>query len=324
MTQGELDSVHHARVADRRGSALLAVMWFSAALSAIAFTLSMTVRTELDRAALNVNSTRAYFLAQGAVEIAAKRMFDRLDREEEFHSRVFRKGQRFMEIRLPGGSAKVDIIGDSGKLNVHSLPPEVLARLLMASGAESGRAVEIAGNIAWLRRGNRQRGNMPADILPSPPSFSLSPSSFQQLEDLLLAPGMTADLLYGGFVDDRGGNLVHVEGLYHQITMRGSRTIDANYASPALLRAAGLPPSEIDLICRMREMRPLTKEDFPNLRTPRQGFQIVFGRGDNDFTLWSTARLANGQAKRTVGAKITRARRGPLGFRTVRWFDAPF
>ena len=55
-----------------RGSALLTVMWFSAAFSMIAFSLSTTVRTELDRAALNVDSTRAYFLAQGAIEIATK------------------------------------------------------------------------------------------------------------------------------------------------------------------------------------------------------------------------------------------------------------
>ncbi len=308
----------------RRGSALLAVMWFSAALSAIAFTLSMTVRTELDRAGLHVASTRAYFLAQGAIEIAAKRMLDRAVEEEEFADRGFAAGQSAMEMVLPGGSVHVEIIGNSGKLNIRTVPPEVLARLLTASGAEPGRAVSVAGRIAELRKRTR-RGERSAEFSSLPSSFSLSRSSFQQIEELLLVPGMTPELLYGSFIGDRDGNLVHVDGLYHQVTMRGSGAIDANYASPALLRAAGLPPGEIQRIRRMRALRPLSKEDFPNLRAPNEGFRMGFGGQENHFTLWSTAELKNGQTRRTVGAELTRAQqRSPLGSQIVRWFDAPF
>ena len=312
------------RAHSRRGSALLAVMWFSAALSAIAFTLSMTVRTELDRAGLNVDQTRAYFLAQGAIEIAAKRMLDRAVEEEEFADQGFAAGQRAMEIPLPGGMANVEIIGNSGKLNIRTVPPEVLAQLLTASGAEPGRAVSVAGRIAELRKRNR-RGERSAEFSSLPPSFSLSGSSFQQIEELLLVPGMTPELLYGSFVGDRDGNLIHVDGLYHQVTMRGSGAIDANYASPALLEAAGLPPGEIERIRRMRGRRPLSKQDFPNLKAPNEGFKMGFGGQENHFTLWSTAELANGQTRRTVGAELTRSRqRSPLGFQIVRWFDAPF
>ena len=308
----------------RRGSALLAVMWFSAALSAIAFTLSMTVRTELDRAGLNVDQTRAYFLARGAIEIAAKRMLDRAVEEEEFADRGFAAGQRAMGIPLPGGTANVQIIGNGGKLNIRSVPPEVLARLLMASGAEPGRAVSVAGRIAELRKPDR-RGERSAEFSSLPPSFSLSRSSFQQIEELLLVPGMTPELLYGSFVSNRDGNLVHVDGLYHQVTMRGSGAIDANYASPTLLRAAGLPPGEIERIRSMRARRPLSEEDFPNLSAPNEGFKMGFGGQENHFTLWSTAELDNGQTKRTVGAELTRSRqRSPLGFQIVRWFDARF
>ena len=308
----------------RRGSALLAVMWFSAALSAIAFTLSMTVRTELDRAALNLSSTRAYFLAQGAIEIAAKRMLDRAVEEEEFADRNFAAGQRSMEIALPGGLARVEIIGDSGKLNIRVVPPEVLAELLIASGAEPGRAATVAGHIAQLRRRGHQDQRSP-EFSSLPSSFSLSGSSFQQVEELLLVPGMTPELLYGSYVSDPDGNLNHVDGLYHQVTMRGSGAIDANYASPALLRAAGFPPGEIERIRRMRAMRPLAKEDLPNLSAPNEGFRMGIGSGENHFTLWSTVVLDDGRTKRTVGAKVTRSLRGaPLGFQIVRWFDAPF
>ncbi len=310
--------------AGRRGSALLAVMWFSAALSAIAFALSMTVRTELDRAGLQVDSARAYFLAQGAIEIAAKRMLDRAVEEEELADRGFAPGQSAMEIVLPGGSVHVEIIGDSGKLNIRKVAPDILARLLTASGAKPGQAVSIAGRVAELRKRN-PRGERSAEFSSLPSSFSLSRSSFQQVEDLLLVPGMTPELLYGSFVADSNGNLVHVDGLYHQVTMRGSGAIDANYASPALMQAAGLPLGEIERIRRMRARRPLSKDDFPDLRAPNEGFRMGLGGREDHFTLWAVAELDNSQTRRTVGAKVSRAQpRGPLGFQVVRWFDAPF
>jgi len=54
----------------RRGSALLAVLWLSAALSAIAFTVANTVRAETERTSTAVDSLRAYYLASGAIDRA--------------------------------------------------------------------------------------------------------------------------------------------------------------------------------------------------------------------------------------------------------------
>src|SRR5947209_15352061 len=54
--------------ANRRGSALLAVLWLSAALSAIAFTVANTVRSETERTSTAVDSLRAYYLATGAID----------------------------------------------------------------------------------------------------------------------------------------------------------------------------------------------------------------------------------------------------------------
>src|ERR1039458_8186869 len=54
-----------------RGSALLAVLWLSAALAAIAFSLSSTVRGETERASTAVDGLRSYYLASGAIERAS-------------------------------------------------------------------------------------------------------------------------------------------------------------------------------------------------------------------------------------------------------------
>src|SRR5258708_31230958 len=51
-----------------RGGALLAVLWLSAALSAIAFSLANTVRGEVERTSTAVDGLRSYYLAQAGIE----------------------------------------------------------------------------------------------------------------------------------------------------------------------------------------------------------------------------------------------------------------
>ena len=48
----------------------MAVLWLSAALAAIAFSLASTVRGELERASTQLDGTRAYYLAAGGLERA--------------------------------------------------------------------------------------------------------------------------------------------------------------------------------------------------------------------------------------------------------------
>jgi type II secretory pathway component PulK len=54
----------------QRGSALLAVLWLAAALSAIAFSVANTVRAETERTSTQVDALRSYYLAVGAIDRA--------------------------------------------------------------------------------------------------------------------------------------------------------------------------------------------------------------------------------------------------------------
>src|SRR5436309_1899188 len=51
-----------------RGGALLMVLWVSAALAAIGFSLATTVRGETERTATALDSLRSYYLAVGGVQ----------------------------------------------------------------------------------------------------------------------------------------------------------------------------------------------------------------------------------------------------------------
>ena len=283
----------------------------------------MTVRTEMDRAALNMDDARAYFLAHGAIEAAMMQLADRSSRREGDDLSAFRPGQRFLRFAFPTGEVEVEIIGESGKLNLNRASPEALAGVLVASGLDPASSLAVGFNIVDSRS-----GRLPSpDLAASGSSFSPSRASFKQLEDLLMVPGIDLQLLYGSFRRNQQGRLVRVGGLYHHVTLWGTGAVDVNYSSIELLKAAGLSDSLIGTIVRIRSQRPIEVGDgileeisslHPDIRLGRSG------RGQA-YTLWATARARKGRAKRMLGALVQQGlTAGPFRMHVTRWYDTGF
>lgn len=326
-----------------RGSALIAVLWTIIVLTAVGFALSTSVRNEIDHASLRVDSTKAYFLAQGAIEAAMQRIVRRAnpDKPEE----GFAVGQRFMRFQFESGSADVEIVGESGKLDVNRAEPEALARLFTFSGMDSGRALTLAAAIAVFRDRLRQgetRLYGPADggqintDLDS--SFDGQPTSIQETEELLAIPGITPDLLYGTFREAAGDGeedrprLLRTGGLMRNLTTRGSTTVNVNYASREMLLAAGLAPDIVREVESIRVLRPLTSNDpgMDDLGGFNSGIRLGLGIRSRRYTLTATARLAGAGANRPRAVRSVSAvvefgpSEGPDPVRIVRWYDQPF
>src|SRR5262249_2380979 len=64
-----------ARPTGERGSALLTVLWLSAALAAIGLSLAITVRGETDRTSTTLDGMRCGYLAGAGVERASMELF---------------------------------------------------------------------------------------------------------------------------------------------------------------------------------------------------------------------------------------------------------
>ncbi len=335
----------------RRGSALLTVLWFTVALTALAFALSRGVRAEFDRASLHVDTVRAYYLARGAIEAsvqriaAGARLAQRNQDGTDDQPPPFEVGQRFMRYQFSSGAATVEIVGESGKLDVNSAPPEALARLLAASGVNPSLAVQIAAGIAEYREKVREReviyGLQAEEALQrfgnldDASSFRPVAASIQELEELLTIPGVTPELLYGSYGENEDGSLRRLPGLAGNLTTRGASAIEVNYASPEMLTAAGLPPELIERIVELRQVKALRREDLGGdaVRDPFADFpsdiKLVVGTGSDAYTLSATAELAGDtarpRARRTVMARIERGRGdGPDPVRISRWYDTPF
>ncbi len=310
----------------QRGSALLAVMWLVAALSAIAFSLASTVRGETERTATSIDDARAYYLASGAIDRAILYM--------EWGGKKYRPGMSVLDFHFETGDARVEIVPETAKLSVNSAKPEELFKLLLVLGANEGRAQEITEAIVDWRK------VVPADTMTAfdafyrslTPSFSARHSSFVDTEELLLVKGMTTDLFYGTYERVTPPNakprLVPRGGLRDCVSVYGdASSFDVNTTPGAVLEMIGLSPDQVAAIVERRNREP-----FKTLQELREfgqegPFQRLRIGGNSIYTLRSTARprLPGGglsDLKRTVAATI---KLGLPGFdtpeQTLRWYD---
>src|SRR5712692_2381675 len=195
------------RPAPHGGSALLAVLWLSAALSAIAFTVANTVRAETERTSTEVDALRTYYLATGAIERAMLHI--------QWGGRYFPNPTPMMRFEFPSGSAVVYLVPETAKLNLNTAPPEELMRLLAALGALPEQAQTIAQGIVDWRAPSPGGSYTQFDqyYLALTPSFRARHASFQEIEELLLIRGVTPDLFYGSYIKDARGRLMPRSGL---------------------------------------------------------------------------------------------------------------
>jgi general secretion pathway protein K len=319
--------------ADRqRGSALLAVLWLSAALAAIAFSMSLTVRSETERTATAVDDLRSYYLASGGVEKATMELL--WSAAYGAQTRLIPKGSSSIDYEFPSGLAHVEILPEAGKLNVNKASPEDLYNLLTALGVDPARATTIADAIVdWRSAG---AGGSPFDsyYLSMTPSFQAPHASFEEIEELLLVKGVTPDLFYGTWAPAgnndplAGSRLVRHAGLNDCLTVYGSDArVDVNSADPAVLAAMGVSGAAIQAIVAHRQEAPNDADMLGFAQSVGAGGGRLRSEGNAMVTFRSTARLRlpNGQLsdlRRTVAAQVKYLPFGSeVPYYVLRWYD---
>ncbi len=334
------ESVRLAGRYRRRGSALLAVLWLSAALAAIAFSLSTTVRGETDRASTAVDGLRSYYLAASGIDRASLELLWSVQDPEK---PKLRPDIKLIDYHFPLGDVRVEVIPEAAKLNINTAPLETLYKLFAALGIDPARAgVIVAGIDAW-RHGAGDA--VPKLAVPgSNPgfpgeqsSFPGIPTSFQETEELLLVKGVTPDIFYGTYVPapegagDSAPRLVPRPGLNDCLSVFGPNAgnVDANAASPAVLIAVGLPPQVVAALVQQRVKKPFTEQTLSDFlqATGSAGVPLrVIGQSIITFRATARLRLANGQLsdlKRTVAAQVKYM---PPGYDSqihiLRWYDS--
>jgi general secretion pathway protein K len=317
------------RSAKSRGGALLAVLWLSAALSAIAFSVALAVRGEISRSESGVEGLRAHYLAAGAAERALTYMlWGGGPRLPDGTARFWEPGMALLRFLFPTGEAVVEIIPESSKLNVNLVTLPELNLLLAALGVPPEAAQQIALAVVDWRAPSPAGPASPFDAiyLQRLPSFRAPHASFEQIEELLSVHGMTAEIYYGRFDRAPGGTLIPRAGLKDCLSVySANQPFDLNTVEPAVMLAAGAPPAGVEAVLALRRLAPLHARQLPvvnPLLGPAAGrFRIG---GDRIYTLRATARPRIGgvlsDTRRTVSLTVQLAARGtPEGYRILDW-----
>lgn len=315
----------------QRGSALLAVLWLSAALSAIAFSLSMTVRGETERASTAVDGLRAYYLAEGGLHRAATELLWSVKNPQK---RLIPQGSIFIDYHFESGDVRVEFLPEAGKLNINTTSPEVMYKVISGLGVDPARASDIVLAIDDWRRPNAE-GATASSNYGTGPSFRVLHTSIQEIEELLQVRGVTPDIFYGTYVPapegtTDGPRLQVRPGLADCFSVYGSRDrVDVNTAQPAVLAAVGLSPMAVAEVVQRRRVEPFTNKTLGDfLQMVDSPGALLRVEGNSMITLRATARLRTGDGKlsdlrRTVAELVKYM---PGGYDSpihlLRWYDS--
>jgi general secretion pathway protein K len=316
-----------------RGGALLAVLWLSAGLAAVALSISSSVRSETDRVATSADGLRASYLASGAIERAilwvqwgsGGMYFNNPDGSARF----WRPATPRLTMAFPSGDAVVEVMPEAAKLNVNAASPDDLYRVVFTITGDAQRAQLITDGILDWRAPAQGPSAFDEYYFTLGPTFRARHASLQEIEELLLVRGMSPEVFYGNYTTGPDGRLYARGGLRDCLSVWGSLgPFDVNTSSPALMEAMGMATDMADAVVAHRQTRPFANlgevEELGAL-PPR----VSMNPGVSIYTLRATARLrvsggAYSDVVRTAAATIKlpdprRAPRPPI--QVLRWYD---
>lgn len=312
-----------------KGTALLAVLWLVAALSAIAFSVAGTVRSEAERAISQQESLRAYYLARGGID---RMMFMMKNDngvsggtpEEKF------SGRRRLYFQEQTGDIIVELLSERGKIPLSRLNPDMLLRLLEAMG-EPPLSAQTIVNLVY---------NPPATLPLSqnsggPSAFYRPPASMENVEELMLLPGITSELVFGRYMRMPNGDLVNMGGLADFLTpnIKDMTGFDPLSVHPTVMVAMGARRAQAEEFARRRRSVFPSQVAISLALSVGAGIPINMAMGEV-FEIRSTARprLPNGrlaETRRTVSMVVKYVPPHPRfmwinPWTHLRWYDQSF
>lgn len=300
------------------------MIWLSAALAAIAFSVANTVQGETGHTANSVDDMRSYYLATGAIERAVLRM--------QWGQPWYLPGQGTFEFEFPTGNVQVELLPESSKLNINQIQPPALLQLLLTLGAAPDHAQQVAQAIvAWRTPFAIGPAGLPdgSGLGNLPSSFPAHHASFEEIEELLSVPGVTPDLYYGTFVRDSSVSppqLVPRGGLRDCLSVYSlpGGLLDANAVAPAVLALSGVPMEAVQALVARRPFHNV--QELLGFTQGNPVFARVGLGGNYIYTLRAVARLRLPDGKlsdlrRTVSAVIKLRFGFDPPYVVLRWYD---
>lgn len=327
----------------QRGVALLAVLWLTVALSAMALATSYMVRTEVEAATNRIEGEQMRFLARGGIEAAVDSILRSATARGALEETPpeFVAGQRWLRYEFPGGRCAVEVVPENAKLNVNQARPEQLAALFRALGVPAVESAELALAIDEWRspRGSNVGSVYDAYYAALPEPYGARHAPLEQLEELLPVKGMSRELFFGRIERSAEGRWTRKPPLADLLTTAPTGGgINLNYAAPEVLATLpGWSQADITRLEEFRRQKPFqTPADLagvvpggagPGVTTAASSFYTLTATCRPPDSSSSSAGLRSGQAapqsgtRRSVRALVEITATQATGHQILGWWD---
>ena len=264
----------------RRGIALVAVLWVLALIAILAagFRAQTTTATRMAGAALDQSRARA--LADGAVQTAIARLVEQIYLGRGDSQRTLPVDGTPVTLALPDGRVSLAIMDTGGLIDINAAEPPLLAGLLMRLGVPAGKAAVLAARIVDFRDlddrplpGGAEDPDYAAAGLP----FGAKDSPFDSVDELPQVLGISFALA--------------ARMKPYVTVMNGLPQIDPLVAPPLVLDAVpGLTPAARRILLGLR-----ARSDGVFRRAERPVDNPYFGASTrSSYRILATARLRDG------------------------------
>jgi general secretion pathway protein K len=223
-------------------------------------------------------------------------------------ARPFRAGQSHLEWDDAGAHIAVEVMDESGKLDLNGSTPEMLERLFQNLGMDYNSAHALAAAIEDWRDPDddtRPSGAESLYYLSLPQPYRPANRDFESVDELLLVRGVTQQLLYGGYrVRPEDGAVERQLGLADCLTVSThGASVNINYAPmPVLMTVPGMSPNVANMIVEGRRNKPYESvsdfvHDYPVLLSG-DTMAHLSGGSVGPYTLVASATAADGVTAR--------------------------
>jgi len=324
-----LNRAAESRIVNPAGVALLAVMSAVTVMILAALAFSGSVQIETRTAIYRKEATQAYALAVGGVQDAILEIAYPPAMDQQDKPRRWRKGQMFVRVPYEQGEARLEIMNETGKLDLNVAGRKQLARLFEARGLTSDQAAQLAAAIDhWRSPGGADDSESKAlEDYYRDAGIRPAHERFGSLEEVLRVRGMSRDIFYGTAVVSPERRIRSEYGVGQDLTIySGSPQVNVNYASKAvLLSVPGMDEGEVEPIVQERADKPFKSlEDMAQrlaISLPSEAVPFLTTAESGIYSIISVGEVNGSRVRRTIRAVVQVASQRAALHRIVGWYD---
>ena len=319
------------------GAVLIVILWILLAMSMLALSFSASIRTEVDAARNVVDQKQSYYLSRAGIEYAIYKIlesqsaFSQLQQQQNSDSQALPDAlMGSVSLPMSNGKAEVEIIDESGKMNLNLAPEHLVFNLLIMVGLEEEEASIITDSIEdWRDQDDllRPNGAESDHYQSSPDPYLAKNGPFDVPEELLLVRSITPEIYYGLKATTDTGERIEYYGLQKYFTTFTSiNRINVNSAPLAVL--AAIPGINYDAAVQIHTMVqefPVTNlteimERIPGI--PTEATSYLSTVRSNIYTLVSDGQLNQSSAINRIRCVARIDGNSQIGYTLLYWNES--